>query len=146
VLWFEDGPAARLPGLALATVTTHDLPTVLGMWQGSDVADQVAAGLRPNLELNGAIRERTAARLRLAPGAPAEAVIEAVYRELGRAPSRVVLATLEDACLEVRRPNMPGTTGSWPNWSIPLPCTVEDLRAASLPRAIAAALGRGRRG
>ena len=142
VLWFEREPASRLPEMALATVSTHDLPTVLGMWDGSDTADQERAGLIPNRELSDAIRRRLGARLRLSPGAPPASVVEAVYRDLGQAPSRLLLAALEDACLEPRRPNMPGTINAWPNWSIPLPCTAEELQRAHLPRAIATALKR----
>src|SRR5262249_50861284 len=32
VLWFESGKPAVYPRLALSAVTTHDLPTVAGLW------------------------------------------------------------------------------------------------------------------
>ena len=72
-------------------------------------------------------------------GDPAELVVERAYAALGRAPSRLVVATLDDASLAVRRPNMPGDVAR-PNWSIPLPRTLEQLRRDQLPRRIAAAL------
>ena len=38
------------PEQALAAVTTHDLPTVAGLWTGADLAAQRALGLAPNEE------------------------------------------------------------------------------------------------
>jgi 4-alpha-glucanotransferase len=66
-------------------------------------------------------------------------VVERAYAALGRAPSRLVVATLEDASLAERRPNLPGDLDR-PNWSLPLPRTLEQLRHDRLPRRIAAAL------
>ena len=40
------------------------------------------------------------------------------------------------------RPNMPGTTDQWPNWSLALPQDIETMVEAELPRRIAKALGR----
>ena len=36
------------PAQALAAVTTHDLPTIAGVWSGDDAADQRAAGIEPD--------------------------------------------------------------------------------------------------
>jgi 4-alpha-glucanotransferase len=84
-------------------------------------------------------------RLRRLAGAddsdPTSLVVERAYAALARAPSRLVVATLDDACLAERRPNMPGDTVR-PNWSIPLPRTLEQLRRDELPRRIAAALNK----
>ncbi|MGA8665719.1 MAG: 4-alpha-glucanotransferase, partial [Candidatus Dormiibacterota bacterium] len=66
-------------------------------------------------------------------------VVERAYAALARAPSRLVVATLDDAAMAVRRPNLPGDVDR-PNWSIPLPRTLEQLRRDPLPRRIAAAL------
>jgi len=56
-----------------------------------------------------------------------------------------VLATLDDAAATERRPNIPGTLMR-PNWSIPLPRSLEQLKRDLLPRRIAAALGNRRQG
>ena len=53
--WFEDEPPEHYPNQALAAVTTHDLPTVAGVWSGDDAADQRAAGIEPD-ELDAAWR------------------------------------------------------------------------------------------
>jgi 4-alpha-glucanotransferase len=76
-----------------------------------------------------------------AEGDSASLVVERAYDALGTAPSRLIVATLDDAALAERRPNLPGAVGR-PNWSIPLPRTLEQLREDPLPRRIASALGR----
>ena len=48
VVWFEPGPPESFPEQALASVSTHDLPTIPGVWTGADLADQQQAGLDPN--------------------------------------------------------------------------------------------------
>ena len=43
----REGTAGDYPEQALAAVTTHDLPTIAGLWTGSDVAAQTELGLAP---------------------------------------------------------------------------------------------------
>ena len=40
------------------------------------------------------------------------------------------------------RPNMPATSGEWPNWSLALPHPIETLKANALAARIARALTR----
>jgi 4-alpha-glucanotransferase len=55
----------------------------------------------------------------------------------------VVTATLDDALAVEERPNMPGTAGDgWPNWSLALPKSLEELERSNLALAIARALQR----
>ena len=54
----------------------------------------------------------------------------------------MLLATLDDALAVPERPNMPGTVTEWPNWSIALPRTLEEIEEEALPRKLAAALTR----
>lgn len=131
VLWFENRPPARFPAEAMAAVTTHDLPTIAGLWSGRD--RQLA---------DSEIRGRLGRLAGVAGDAPAGEVIERTYAALGAAPARLLTATLEDAAGALERPNLPGTTTERPNWSLPLPLTLEELERAPLPRAIAAALSR----
>ena len=142
VTWFEEGPPSRYPELAMAAVTTHDLPTIAGLWTGADLAEQHALGLEPN----DAAIEATRKRLSLATGraldAPVGDVIEATHRLLAQAPSLLVTATLDDALGVVERPNVPGTTDERPNWSIALPAPLEALPTAPRALRIAAALTR----
>ena len=48
VVLFEPNPPAQYPELALAAVTTHDLPTIAGLWTGADIHAQVAMGREAN--------------------------------------------------------------------------------------------------
>jgi 4-alpha-glucanotransferase len=61
---------------------------------------------------------------------------------LGRAPTAVVTATLDDALAVEERPNQPGTSDEWPNWSLALPQSLEEIEAAPLAEVISAALDR----
>ncbi len=83
--------------------------------------------------------------MRIAAGANSAAstddLIAGVHRALGRAPSMVLSATLDDALAVARRPNMPNTTSSQrPNWSIALPLSIEQLSQVARAGQIAVAL------
>ena len=78
----------------------------------------------------------------LAGDAPVAAAIAATYRALAEAPSRILLATLDDAVAVPERPNIPGTITEWPNWSLALEAPLEEIEEAELPRRIARALRR----
>jgi 4-alpha-glucanotransferase len=101
---------------------------VAGIWGGSD-PDQ-------------SVRERLRHHAGVDDDATVGEVTEAAYRALAASPSRVVTATLEDALGVTERPNMPGTTTEWPNWSLALPLTVEELAEDARPARIAALLQR----
>jgi 4-alpha-glucanotransferase len=135
LLWFEEGPPAEYPELALAAVTTHDLPTVAGLWSGADLKAQEKLGLQPNREGTMKIRERLRVMARLSDDTPMAEVITRAYDLLAQAPSVIVTATLEDAVAQQERPNMPGKSEH--SWCRALPETLEQLMAAALPRGIA---------
>jgi 4-alpha-glucanotransferase len=144
VTWFESDPPARYPHLALAAVTTHDLPTIAGLWTGLDVAEQERLHLAPNAGALRKIARRLADMTGLPEGASTAGVIETIHRLLAEAPSALVTATLEDALEVTERPNMPGTSRERPNWSIALPQPLERLEQHPLALAIARALAPGR--
>ena len=139
LLWFEEEPPARWPVTALAAVTTHDLPTVAGLWTGADLADQQAGGLDADAASTEELRDHLAKVTAVPATASPREVIAAAYQTLAQAPCRLLAATLEDAAGVELRPNLPGTTREQ-NWSLPLPVPVEDLLAAPDPAAIARTL------
>jgi len=157
LLWFEDRPPADWPELALAAVTTHDLPTVSGVWTGADIEARREIGQTVDERIESRLRDKLGGIVRAdepgaaagsrAPGAGEPGVGEVVrraYQALSSAPSLLASGTLEDA-LEVReRPNQPGTTDEWPNWSLALPLPLEDIERDAGVRAVADALARGR--
>jgi 4-alpha-glucanotransferase len=143
LMYFEPKPARDFPELSLSSVTTHDLPTLAGLWTGDDVTDSRAAGIPTNEPGMRELRQKLATEAEIPEEATAEAAIEKTYRALAGAPSRVVLATLDDALAVRERPNMPGTTTAWPNWSLALPIPLEEIEAAALPRVVAGVMRRG---
>ncbi|HEX8092433.1 4-alpha-glucanotransferase [Jatrophihabitans sp.] len=145
LLWFEEEPPADWPVTALAAVTTHDLPTVAGLWTGTDLADQRAGGLDADAASTEQLRDHLAEVTAVPATASARQVVEAAYQALARAPSRLLAATLEDAAVVELRPNLPGTTRQQ-NWSLPLPVGLEDLLVAPEPAALARTLEQACRG
>jgi len=143
LLWFEDDKPAAWPVAALAAVSTHDLPTVAGAWTGEDVADQEASGAAVASGAVDALADKLAGWARLDRSATAAGAVAAAHCLLAEAPCALVLATLEDVAGQVRRPNLPGTVAAQrPNWSIPLPVTLEELQELDLTAAAVEAMRR----
>jgi 4-alpha-glucanotransferase len=137
VVWFEQEPPERYSQLAMASVTTHDLPTIAGAWTGSDARGQREARLAVAADTEAQMHGRLMHVAGVPSDAPVEQVIEQTYAALARAPSAIVLAMLEDALAVEHRMNMPGTVDQWPNWSVALPGGIEALEASPLARKIA---------
>jgi 4-alpha-glucanotransferase len=140
LLWFEKDDPSTYPEASMAAVTTHDLPTVAGLWTGSDLEAQRRLGVNPNEDGTREIRDRLARITGADARTPVREVIRRTYACLSRTPSAVVAATLEDAAAVEPRPNMPGTVDAWPNWTQPLPISLEALARSRHAAAIAAVL------
>jgi 4-alpha-glucanotransferase len=126
--YFERRPPATYPRRVMTGVTTHDLPTVAGVWTGADLADQRAAGLNPDPGKLALLRRRLARVGQVAPDATTDEAILAVHAAVARSPAALAVATLEDAARVTERPNLPGTTDAQrPNWSRALPTPLEKL-------------------
>lgn len=134
LLWFERSTPGRWPRDAVAAVSTHDLPTVAGIWNLSE----------PEHRLHG-LRQRLVDVTRAPEGTPALEVAMRAYRVLARTRSRIVLASLEDALGVEERPNVPGTTTEFPNWRLALPVPLEEIERSTGPRRIATVMRRARR-
>ena len=144
LLWFEPTPpgSGEWPSQALAAATTHDLPTVAGLWTGSDVKTREKLGLPVNADAEASLLAKIRDWIGAEGDPPSHHVVERVYRLLGQAPCALVVATLDDAVPVEERPNMPGTVDEWPNWRIALPIPLEEIESGTLARAIAALLRR----
>jgi 4-alpha-glucanotransferase len=137
--WFEDvGPAEYEPE-TLTALTTHDLPTAAGVVTGADSAAVRRLGRR----FDGS---RIFARLRaLTPDAvTVPDTVVAAYAALSSAPTRLVLAQLDDAVCNLARPNLPGTVDEWPNWCLPLPLGLDELRSHPTVQRLASVLNSDR--
>ncbi|MGW4099542.1 4-alpha-glucanotransferase [Mycobacterium sp. NPDC004974] len=135
ILWFESDwsggplPAEHWREYCLSSVTTHDLPPTPGYLAGEHVRLREQLGLltRPADQELAADRTAQAAWLDelrrvglLGLHPDTDQVVSALYRYLGRTPSKLLALSLADAVGEVRTQNQPGTTDEYPNWRIPL--------------------------
>ncbi len=144
LLWFEDRPPAEWPVAAQAAVTTHDLPTVAGVWTGTDLADQRAAGVTASVEADALLRHHLRVAGSCDDAAPVDHVAGAAHRAVGSSPAALATATIDDLLGAEHRPNLPGTIDEHPNWRLPLPALLDDLAAHPRAEAIAAALSETR--
>jgi 4-alpha-glucanotransferase len=128
LMLFDGTDTSAYPELALAAVTTHDLPTIAGLLSGADLRRQAAAGLEPNVDGNATLRAPLASLAGGVGQARVKAVTLEAYRRLAASPALLVAATLNDALRVEERPNLPGTVDVRAgNWSLALPRTLEEL-------------------
>lgn len=147
VLWFEHDHGlfvdpSRWPANAMATPTTHDLPSIAGWWQGRDIHWRAqTAQLDPERSEEAEQALRAADRERLwnaflhagvAQGAPPPAddappVVDAALRFVARTPAPLALVPVEDLLGSAEQPNLPGTVDAHPNWRRRLHAPVESL-------------------
>jgi 4-alpha-glucanotransferase len=158
VLWFEREEDEFLPPeqwreLALATVTTHDLPTAAGFLAEEQVRvrhELGQLGVPVEQERAGARRDRAALldmlkATGLLDRCDGDEVL-AMHAVLVAAPSRLVLAALGDAVGDLRQPNLPGTVDEYPNWRLPVadgsgrPLSLEQLLESDGVRRLAGLL------
>ncbi|MCF7202492.1 4-alpha-glucanotransferase [Pseudomonas oligotrophica] len=134
VLLFErDGqsyffPAAHWSDRALATSTTHDIPTLHGWWQGHDIDWRIRVGQVGEASRDDLLQERDRERaglnrtLREDAGKPGEDLlsvdeaVDAAACFLGHTPAPLVLLPVEDALGLAEQTNMPGIVDKHPNW------------------------------
>jgi 4-alpha-glucanotransferase len=143
VLWFESDPPGRWSREALASVSTHDLPTLAGHLTGRDEEEQRSLGLKADPDARRAAADRLRSWTGLSEGGTLEGAAVAVHRLLARSPALLVAASLEDALGVALRPNLPGTFRERPNWRMPLPKPLEEIEKDREAMALAEALRRG---
>jgi 4-alpha-glucanotransferase len=157
VLWFqrdwdEPGkpftPPAKWDPDAMASISTHDLPTVSGWLAAEHVRVRAELGLLERgveAERQAAAEEREALFELLArEGIPDDDPVVALHTLLASAASRLVLTSPADVAGQVRQPNLPGTIDQYPNWRIPLPVSVDGFFTARGVRAAVAPLAAAR--
>lgn len=140
VLWFEQDEeqnylaASEWSPDAMATTSTHDLPTVAGWWAGRDNEWRGQLGLfKANQSLESEQQARRGERAKLATtlgllgsapttetldaaDIPASQVLNACVHHLGSTPAPLVLLPVEDALGLEEQANLPNTVDEHPNW------------------------------
>lgn len=150
------------PRQAMAAVTTHDLPTLAGFWEGRDIEIKKTLDLYPQEEmaaveakgreqdrknLISALRRQRVLSGNLATEALAaqacpEDVRLGVLEYLGQSAAALVEIRLEDVFGVREQQNLPGTITEYPNWKRKLPLTLSQIREAPEPRRLAARMAR----
>lgn len=153
VIYFErDGDVHRrpekFPADSIATINTHDLPTLSGYWTYRDIElrDELRITLSEE-KSREARQERSKALAALwqllideglagagkaRPSGYSWNVHEAFHRLLARSSSRLVLLSLHDLLVDSRQPNLPGTVDEYPNWSLRYTASVEEISTHSV--------------
>ena len=164
VLYFEreaDGSFRRTVHYrtgTIASVGTHDLPTLAGFWAGRDIDWRERLGLYGDPgqgeREHGARRAEITGLLRLLaaegvlpegiePEAPPDdlpwPVTVALHRMLARSPALLMALQLEDALGAIEQANLPGTIDQHPNWRRRLALSLAQLGRARRLKELATA-------
>jgi 4-alpha-glucanotransferase len=149
---------------ALATFATHDLPSMRGWWNGTDI------GLREKLDLyprEGIAEEERHSRRHdrekmvaafhhegLLPASfpvqgklsdsDAETLATAAHAYLASARSRLMMVQVEDVLAMESQMNLPGTVDQYANWRLRFPVEVEAIVTDPRLKKLAARLKKGR--
>jgi 4-alpha-glucanotransferase len=155
-LWFardEQAPGTpllvpkRWPRCAAASISTHDLPTAVGFLRGEHVRARAELGLLKDEAAEWAqARTDRAELIELLRSAgllqtdDEDEIVVAMHALLGRTPCQLQLVSPYDVVGETRQPNLPGTVDEYPNWRLPLPVTLEELKRDPRVTRVVAAL------
>jgi 4-alpha-glucanotransferase len=155
VLYFERDaagtfrPQSSYPKLSLATVNTHDMPTIAGFWTGRDVELRETLGLIDTARAGDAAAERETEkqalvdRLREDGALPLREIIDsdargvpavkrAVHAFLCESPASLVGLSLDDLGGETEPVNVPGVgIDRYPCWSRKMRRTIPEIAATS---------------
>jgi len=116
---------------AIATTTTHDLPTIAGWWQERDIdwrvkLDLLAPGQSEHDARQDRARERTSLWNALTASGCAhggepdrnntDVPLDAAIKLMSSTPAPLAMLPIEDALGLVEQPNLPGTIDTHPNW------------------------------
>lgn len=170
VFYFEREAAGRFlapehyPAQAVATVTTHDLPTLAGFWQNRDLDFKRAANLYPEARLaeeDTVLRHKDRQKLVEAlknrglltgaepppdPAAPCPPEVrEGILEYLAQSPAALLEVRLEEVFGLTEQQNFPGTIEEHPNWRCRIPVPLEEMTKAPEPRSLAERLNKYRR-
>lgn len=170
VFYFERGEDQHFlapeayPAKAIAAVTTHDLPTLSGFWQGYDLdlkrrLDLYPAGHLADADVTTRDDDRRLLLAALqgrglwpkdtpAPSGSGDSdtfdLRAAVLEYLAQSQSALMEVRLEDIFGVVAQQNLPGTQQEHPNWRLKLPLSLEQMTQDPEPALIAARLNKAR--
>jgi len=121
------------PPLALATVTTHDMPTLIGFWQEHDLALRHKLDLFPSPAVADNLHnlrkdEKQLLQQHLSLVTPdATHLVKACHLYTAATPAQLFAYQLEDLVLLDTPVNIPGTSTEYPNWRRKLPENIDTI-------------------
>lgn len=140
-------PPERYDAEAVATVTTHDLPTLTGFWTNRDIEARWQAKLLSPEDHAKQLADRSIDKQKLLDLLHREKLLPAKYPSdaatipnltpelhdaiismLAQTPCSLLAINQEDLTLEPNQQNLPGSTAEYPNWRRKMKITIEDLR------------------
>lgn len=139
------------PPLALATVTTHDMPTLIGFWQEYDLALRHKLDLFPNQAVADNLHqlrkdEKQLLQQHLGIEQPdSYTLVRACHLYTAATPAQLFAYQLEDLVLLDTPVNIPGTSTEYPNWRRKLPYNVEEILQQPAVLALLAEMKQARR-
>ena len=140
-------PPSEYPSFTLVSITTHDLPTLCGFWQGLDIEQRRHLKLFPDEKtLLNAIRDREEDKNKLLKALIDQGLMpphsssdirdypevtgelhNAFVGFLALCRSKLIILNQEDLFKDSRQQNMPGTTWEHKNWVTRMRFKIEEL-------------------
>jgi len=142
VFYFEKGPYGYKPSSfypedALCSITTHDLPTLKGFWEGKDIQLRKQFSIFDEQQFENAFAERQQDKGKiitllkeeglLEEEAPIDKLLVAIIKFLAKTQSKYLLLYPEDMLLMEEQTNFPGTVTEYPNWQRKLPLSFDEI-------------------
>jgi 4-alpha-glucanotransferase len=140
-------PPEKYPSMALCAITTHDLPTIYGYWEGQDFKMKKQLNMYSDdtlleKQLNERERDKElifsslkslsilpsdySSELKSIPHMTPE-LCKAIYQYLALTPCKLLLVSMDDILGTMNQQNMPGTLDEHPNWIQKTPLSLEEV-------------------
>ena len=145
------------PKMAAVSVSTHDLATLRGYWEGEDITAKARLGLFKSPEEEAQMRQGRAAEKQELLHALARqdllpqtvdltlpwtaSLATAVHAYLARSQSVLCMVQLDDLTGQAHQANLPGSVTQYPNWRRRLMCPLEEVMAEQGIQSAMAAMG-----
>lgn len=169
VLLFERHPDGRFKGPAeyvphaLATVTTHDLPTLRGWWESHDIVLRDKLNLYPSAAIRDQVHESRAGERAAMMRALNEhrlwfwqdheplpefslALARAIHAYLGLSASNIAMVQIEDLIGMTDAVNVPGTDQEHANWQRKVALDTADIMQRADVKDMLSAMNAARKG
>jgi 4-alpha-glucanotransferase len=144
------------PAESVAALNTHDMPTWVGFWRGTDVPLREELGLIDHTQAEEMLEARRRLRTALPdslPGVPRDAdgidprpSLDGALERLAQSRAAIVMVSLGDLIGEPEPQNVPGTGQERPNWRRRYPWTLDEVERRPEVGSTLERIDRARRG